>query len=152
MYEDNERSIVQRFRAMWTEMGDYLSRQYAGTDSTISRVTRDGKEGFIGKLDHKTKVVRRFMLNTLTDNPMQTSIDIIRGIHLNTGYSSEQRMWLDQQLKTMQDEFSSIDHIKVQVCTWNMGGVKPFESVDLSDWLFPGGASENNPDVFIIGF
>ena len=46
----------------------------------------------MGKLDHKTKVVKRFMLNTLTDNPMQTSIDIIRGIHLNTGYSSEQRM------------------------------------------------------------
>ena len=80
---------------MWTDMGDYLSRQYAGTDSTISRVTRDGKEGFIGKIDHKTKVVRRFMLNTLTDNPMQTSIDIIRGIRLNTGYSSEQRYWLD---------------------------------------------------------
>ena len=55
---------------MWTDMGDYISRQYAGTDSTISRVTRDGKEGFMGKLDHKTKVVRRFMINTLTDNPM----------------------------------------------------------------------------------
>ena len=52
----------------------------------------------------------------------------------------------------MQDEFSSIDNIKVQVCTWNMGGVKPFESVDLGDWLFPGGSSEDNPDVFIIGF
>ena len=120
-------------------MGDYLSRQYAGTDSTISRVTRDGKEGFFGKMDHKTKVVRRFMLNTLTDNPMQTSIDILRGIHINTGYSSEQRYWLDQQLKSMQDEFSSIDYIKLQCCTWNMGGVKPFESVDLSDWLFPAG-------------
>ena len=90
MYEEGEQvSIVQKFRSMWTDMGDYISRQYAGTDSTISRVTRDGKEGFIGKLDHKTKVVRRFMINTLTDNPMQTSIDILRGIHINTGYSSE---------------------------------------------------------------
>ena len=77
MYETDSTNILQQLRAMWTEMGDYLSRQYAGTDSTISRVTRDGKEGFLGKLDHKTKVVRRFMINTLNENPMQTSIDII---------------------------------------------------------------------------
>jgi len=77
MYEHNSNSIIQQLRAMWTEMGDYLSRQYAGTDSTISRVTRDGKEGFLGKLDHKTKVVRRFLINTLNENPMQTSIDIV---------------------------------------------------------------------------
>jgi len=89
MYEDDETSVIQRFRAMWTEMGDYLSRQYAGTDSTISRVTRDGKEGFFGKLDHKTKVVRRFLINTVNQNPMQNSIDIIQGKHLNAGYSSE---------------------------------------------------------------
>lgn len=77
MYEPESNSVLQQLRAMWTDMGDYLSRQYAGTDSTISRVTRDGKEGFLGKLDHKTKVVRRFMINTLNENPMQTSIDII---------------------------------------------------------------------------
>ena len=96
MYEEDETSIIQQFRAMWTEMGDYLSRQYAGTDSTISRVTRDGKEGFLGKLDHKTKVVRRFLINTLSENPMQTSIDIIQGKHLNTGYSSEQKLFVDE--------------------------------------------------------
>jgi hypothetical protein len=32
---------------MWTDMGDYLSRQYAGTDSTISSVSRDGKESIV---------------------------------------------------------------------------------------------------------
>jgi len=46
---------------MWTEMGDYLSRHYALTDSTISRVTRDGKEGFFGGLDHKFKVASRYV-------------------------------------------------------------------------------------------
>lgn len=65
MFEPNSNSMMQKLRAMWTEMGDYLSRQYAGTDSTISRVTRDGKEGFLGKMDHKATVVRRFLKNTL---------------------------------------------------------------------------------------
>ena len=126
MYEQNSNSIIQNLRAMWTDMGDYLSRQYAGTDSTISRVTRDGKEGFLGKLDHKTKVVRRFIINTLNENPMQTSIDIVQGKHLNSGYSSEQREYVDQQLRSMTEEFSTIDHIKLAVCSWNMGGVKPY--------------------------
>lgn len=44
----NPESLIQRFRALWTEMGDFLSRQYAGTNSTISKVSRDGAEGFIG--------------------------------------------------------------------------------------------------------
>lgn len=89
MYESENGSIIQNFRSMWTEQGDYLSRQYAGTDSTISRVTRDGKEGFLGKLDHKTKVVQRFFINTFSENPMQTAIDIVLGKHLKTGVSSD---------------------------------------------------------------
>ena len=71
MYEAaNSNTMVQQLRLMWTEMGDYLSRHYCGTDSTISRVTRDGREGFFGKMDHKAKVVRRFLINTLSENPM----------------------------------------------------------------------------------
>jgi hypothetical protein len=34
-----------------------------------------------------------------------------------------------------------------------MGGVKPFDSVDLTEWLFPDGtAEENQSDVIIVGF
>lgn len=51
-FEGGKDDILFKVRNMWTVMGDYLSRQYAGTDSTISRVSRDGKEGFIGKIDH----------------------------------------------------------------------------------------------------
>jgi hypothetical protein len=52
-------------------------------------VTRDGKEGFFGKLDHKTKVAQRYFINTVYQNSMQTSIDIVLGKHLKTGVSSE---------------------------------------------------------------
>jgi hypothetical protein len=64
---------------MWTEMGDYLSRQYAGTDSTISKVSRDGNEGFMGKVNHKVAAANRFVINTFTENPMQKAIDTILG-------------------------------------------------------------------------
>jgi len=66
---------------MWTDCANYISRQYVGNDSTISRVTRDGKEGFFGALDHKFKVAQRYSLNTLIYNPEQTYIDVILGKH-----------------------------------------------------------------------
>ena len=64
MYSDAKTDLVQLLRIMWTESGDQLSRQYTGTDSTIARVSKDGKEGFEGKLAHKTVAVKRFFLNT----------------------------------------------------------------------------------------
>lgn len=65
----------------WAEQGDYLSKQYAGTNSTISKVSRDGKEGFYGRIQHKMKNVQRYLINTLQENFQQNSIDIILGKH-----------------------------------------------------------------------
>lgn len=101
MYDENKQELLQMLRSMWTDMGDYLSRQYAGTDSTISRVTRDGKEGIDGKLAHKTVAVKRFFLNTFSENPMQTSIDIILGKFLNQGFSLEQNLYLEKEMSQL---------------------------------------------------
>ena len=52
----------------------------------------------------------------------------------------------------MQDEFSEIDHIKLAVCSWNMGGVKPYDQIDLRDWLLPGITDPADlPDIFVVG-
>ena len=53
----------------------------------------------------------------------------------------------------MQEEFSTIDHIKLAVCSWNMGGVKPYAEVNLKEWLLPGITEiKDMPDIFVIGF
>ena len=36
---------------MWADNGDIISKQYAGTGSTITSVTKTGKQGFLGKID-----------------------------------------------------------------------------------------------------
>lgn len=64
-------------------MGDYLSRQYSGSDSTIARVSRDGKETMMGKIAHNSASVKRFFLNTFAENPAQEAIDISLGKHVN---------------------------------------------------------------------
>jgi len=52
----------------------------------------------------------------------------------------------------MQEEFSAIDHIKMAVCSWNMGGVKPYSEVDLREWLLPEISDPTElPDILVIG-
>lgn len=79
-------------------MGDQVSRQYSGTDSTIARVSMSGKEGFEGKIAHKTVAVKRFFLNTLAQNPMQLSIEIILGKFMNLGFALNQKRYIDSEL------------------------------------------------------
>jgi hypothetical protein len=73
--------ILQALKNFWSEQGDYLSIQNAGTTSTISKVSKDGKEGFFGKINHKLKNVERYFVNTWTENFSQNSIDILLGKH-----------------------------------------------------------------------
>ncbi len=62
-------------------MGDLLSEQYAGSGSTISGVTRTGKEGLFGKLHHGMKSINRFFANNFDDHFKQEGIDLILGRH-----------------------------------------------------------------------
>lgn len=56
-FADVQAPIVKKLKHFWAEQGDYISKQYCGTNSTISKVSRDGKEGFMGKISHKMKNV-----------------------------------------------------------------------------------------------
>lgn len=42
-FAEVDKPIIKRMKHFWAEQGDYISLQYAGTNSTISRVSRDGK-------------------------------------------------------------------------------------------------------------
>ena len=41
------------------------------------------------------------------------------------------------ELKKREDLFTEVKNIKMFIGTWNLGGARPYESVDLSPWLFP---------------
>lgn len=73
--------LINDLKFHWRDKGDILSRQYTGTDSTISKVSQDGKEGLWGKLNHKMTVVQRTLKNTIFENSDQEPIDTILGKH-----------------------------------------------------------------------
>lgn len=57
----NNNSVFDHLKKIWAENGDVISKQYAGTSSTITSVTKTGKQGFFGKIDQLKKGVERFV-------------------------------------------------------------------------------------------
>jgi hypothetical protein len=51
--------------------------------------------------------------------------------------TSEMRNYLKVEMKKRVDLFTDIESLKLLVGTWNLGGVRPYEKVDLSKWLLP---------------
>jgi len=102
-FSDVEKPLIKAVKGFWADQGDFLSRQYVGTGSTISKVSRDGKEGFLGKINHKMKNVQRYFLNTWSENPQQQSIDILLGRHAKSTVSSEISTYLMKEMEKRED-------------------------------------------------
>lgn len=150
-FMDEGKPILRQLKTFWAEQGDYLSKQYVGTNSTISKVSRDNKEGFFGKISHKMKNVQRYFINSWSDNFSQNSIAIILDKHHASIISSEMRNYLSEEMEKRHEEYTDIEALNLFVGTWNIGGVKPYESVDISAWLFPIQDSFV-PDIVVVGF
>ncbi len=93
-------------------------------------MSKDGKEGFLGKINHKLKNVERYFVNSWNENYSQNSIDIILGKHAKS-YLREQelRAYIDSEMKKREDLYSEIRNVRLFVGTWNLGGNQaPIES------------------------
>ena len=66
---------------MWTENGDKLSVQYTGTQSNISGVLEEGKQGFAGKMGQLMTGAKRYFVSNYTDPDKQQSIKTLMGQH-----------------------------------------------------------------------
>lgn len=42
---------------------------------------------------------------------------------------------MEFELKKQEDLYTETEVVNLYVGTWNLGGVKPYEAVDLSSWL-----------------
>lgn len=66
---------------MWADNGDVISKQYAGTSSTITSVTKNGKQGLLGKLDQMARGVQRFIVNNMEDGLKHECIKLFLAQH-----------------------------------------------------------------------
>ena len=74
-YQDTERA----FRRMWADIGDNISRLYAGTDALKGDVTRTGRRTRQGALDDSINSAKRYYINNYRDRDRQIGIDTLLG-------------------------------------------------------------------------
>lgn len=71
--------VDARFRVLWADHGDEVSRQYAGTGAMKSAFTRTGKRDIWGLLDDGAKSLTRYYLNNFEDGHKQDALDLVTG-------------------------------------------------------------------------
>jgi hypothetical protein len=59
---------------MWAMCGDFISKQYSGTHSVLTEVTKKGYQNIFDKIDHKTISVKRLVKQSITDDFKQECI------------------------------------------------------------------------------
>jgi hypothetical protein len=77
----NDAYIFDVLKHMWADNGDVISKQYTGTSSTITKVTKTGKQGFFGKIDQLARGVERFIVNTRDDGLKHECIKLFLNQH-----------------------------------------------------------------------
>ena len=106
-------AIAKAFKNLWADNGDYLSLQYTGTGSTISSVTRDGKQGFKGMISHGLKSIGRFYNANVEDAARQKSIDSVLRKKGKGGMMNQFESAVNQR----ESEFTSFREFKIRAIT-----------------------------------
>lgn len=73
--------VERRFKWVWADHGDDISRQYAGTGALKSGFTRTGQRTMGGLLDDGVKSAMRYFLNNFRDGRKQDALDLLTGTY-----------------------------------------------------------------------
>lgn len=83
IFEDNffkpknkSHPLMENFKELWADNGDFISVQYAGTGSTITTITKNGKHGFFGLFQHGLVSLTRFYQGSFEDNFKQKCFEV----------------------------------------------------------------------------
>lgn len=131
-----QRDIMDSLQHMWTENGDKLSLQYTGTNSNISGVLEEGKQGFAGKFGQMLTGVQRFMNSNFSDKEKQQSINILMGRDLEQKIIGIKQR-LSDCLKVRINEYMDKGQIRIGCLTWNCAGKVAPHDFDVRGIVLP---------------
>lgn len=81
--------LMQKYKDLWAENGDYISIQYAGTNSTSTSVTKNGKQGFLGYFQHGLVSINRFYQGNFEDDFKQNCIELVLQMYNKESLSND---------------------------------------------------------------
>ncbi len=97
-------------------------------------MTRQGKKGFLGIISHGVKSINRFYINNFEDDDKHSSITMFLGRHPRSKPTGL-RAQVNKELKKFEHLFTRETNINLFIGSWNMGGKKPNETIDIDSWL-----------------
>ncbi|EAR97726.2 endonuclease/exonuclease/phosphatase family protein (macronuclear) [Tetrahymena thermophila SB210] len=89
-------AFTQKFKEIWANCGDMISKHYTGTGSTHTDVTRDGTRTFAGLIQHGQTTLNRFYLYNFEDHLKQQTIDLVLGQKTDFSYIQEENQQIYQ--------------------------------------------------------
>ena len=145
-----------RHGTLWADNGDVLSRIYAGTGALKSSFTRKGKSSLAGAFADARKTATRMYINNFTDKSRQMTMDLLLGRRVGqepVKLYDPVNDYVTAELLRRAAEYSSRREIQIWVGSLNLNGRTDGLSSDLTPWLFPTVASQQqNPHIIVVGF
>lgn len=111
--DDASNNFVKTFKHLWADNGDIVSMQYTGTGSTISSVTRDGKQGIKGLISQGLKSIGRFYNANMEDATRQQSIDSVLRKRGTQGLMNK----VEQEIFYRENEYCKFRKLRVRCVT-----------------------------------
>lgn len=168
--EEND-TLLQTYKEMWAENGDFISLQYAGTESCKTSILMNSKNSNF----EKVKVgFDRFLKSNFEDKFKQNCYDLLLQSHNFTNeikiegskvdvtkkYFLSDEDLAEKEFRKRQSNYIEINNDFVNslfiFCgTWNVAGEEIFKNkeLDLKKWLYNKELMKNNkPDIYIISF
>lgn len=126
--------FIQNFNELWAENADILSKQYTGTGSTISSVTRQGNSGLKVWIDQNVKSLGRFYQANIEDSTRQKAFELL----LNTKSKAIMTSKAAEMMKRREEDYTNRMNYSLRIITWNIAGRKPPCHLDLSELIIGG--------------
>jgi hypothetical protein len=117
--------IFDAIRDIFVRNGDNLSFQYTGTESNISRVTKQGGQGFIGKLEQWSVGVTRYYQCVMNDDFKHQCIQFLIGEHPRLQKPYGIRATLEKELMKHKQIYIEQSELQISVYSWNCAGNAP---------------------------
>lgn len=168
----NPHPLMDKFKTLWAEMGDYISIQYAGSASTITSITKTGKHGIFGLFQHGLASITRFYQGSFEDSFKQKCIELFLQIY-KTNQIKALSPLIEEELKNQESRFKAYSNLKIFIGTWNVAASSPDSLTNLNEWLHSfvetidqsvkhdslnsldsntNNTNSNPPDIYIVGF
>ena len=127
-----ENYFKEGIKNIWAENGDLISIQYAGTESTITTVTKTGGHTIKGFIKHSIATVSRFYQGSFEDDFKQECIDTFLQKYTNNNYISEEEK---DQLFSRKEEFTRFMDFTLFIGNFNLAEKNLDNDNDIIIWL-----------------